>query len=123
VHYRLRHAAAMTWHSSSRGSLYPARKLCFLRPCAEHGSHARLQVLALGDMGASVGDLQAFRDTAEDEPFAHDLPPFPVERRKAAAPSFRQRGEVRTRLPVYDGVDSIDISFESWHRSSSPSVN
>ena len=48
-------------------------------------------------MGAGVGDLQAFRDTAEEEPFAHDLPPFPVERRKAAAPSFRQRGEVQWR--------------------------
>ncbi len=46
-------------------------------------------------MGAGVGDLQAFRDAAEEEPFAHDLPPFPVERRKAAAPTFQQRGEVR----------------------------
>ena len=54
-----------------------------------------LQVLALGDIGVTVPDLQTFRDGAEEEIFAHDVPPFPIERQKAAAPSFSQRGEVR----------------------------
>ena len=71
-----------------------AAALGLLNRAPDMGCHARSQVLALGDMGASVGDLQAFRDTAEDETFAHDLPAFPVERKKAAAPSFLQRGEV-----------------------------
>ena len=56
---------------------------------------ATLQVLALGDMGATVPDLQAFRDGAEEETFAHDVPPFPIERQTADAPSFSRRGEVR----------------------------
>ncbi len=58
------------------------------------------QVLALSDMGVTVPDLQMFRDGAEEETFAHDVPPFPIERQKAAAPSFSQRGEVWIHRPV-----------------------
>lgn len=51
-------------------------------------------LLAFEDLGVNIDDLTRMRFHEEEVPFAHALPPYPVEKAPQLLPSFLERGEV-----------------------------